>query len=133
MSLPKLYHWFLHAANGVVATWLGYFCIIISIRMSWVNKWKNKQWKEKVLSVQKRVCVTFYLSNDLLIENVIDGSLELQPIPDIFKHLCNCEKPVHSYLCMVFCSVARHLSSIDLNTWVVSHCTNYSVILRTAN
>lgn len=54
--------------------------------------------------------VAFYLSNDLLIENIINGHLELQPIADIFPCLCNCDKTIYSYLCMVFFSITRKLS-----------------------
>lgn len=57
------------------------------------------------------------LSNDLLIENIINGSLELQPVADVFQHLCNHDRAVCNYFCKVFCSVNRHLSpTADLNT-----------------
>lgn len=54
--------------------------------------------------------VIFYLSNDLLIKKIISEYLELQPIADIFPHLCNFDKAVHSYLCVVFFSIMRNLS-----------------------
>lgn len=78
---------------------------------------KEQTVKRKSCFSTKRGDVVFYLSNDLLIENIINGSLELQPIADVFQYLCNCDKVVRSYLCTVSCTIIRHLSPIaDLNT-----------------
>lgn len=87
---------------------------------------KEQTVKRKSCFSTKRGDVVFYLSNDLLIENIIYGNLELQPIADVFLYLCNCDKVVCNYLCMVFSTITRHLSpTADLNTQAISHCTGY--------
>jgi len=78
---------------------------------------KEQTAKRKSCFSTKRGDVVFYLSNDLLIENTINRSLELQPIADVSQQLYDCGKVAHSYLCVVFCSVIRCLSPVsDLNT-----------------